>query len=110
MDAILSFTEYLLAVVLEVAVWIVIANVILSWLVAFDVINLRNATVYRLANGLDRLTRPILRPIQRVVPAMGGIDFSPFIFMVVVEGARRYLIPALFGWLHGIVNPGGLLT
>ncbi|MDE2355787.1 MAG: YggT family protein [Alphaproteobacteria bacterium] len=110
MDAVLSFVEYILLMVLEVAVWLVIANVIISWLVAFDVINLRNRTVYRLAGAIDQVTRPVLRPIQRVLPAMGGIDFSPFVFLILVEGVRRYLLPALFVWLHGLADPGPLIT
>jgi YggT family protein len=109
MNAILDFVEYLINWALQVMVWIVIASAILSWLVGFQVINLRNRFVYQATRVLDSLARPILRPFQRLLPPMGGMDFSPLIFIVVVAGVQRFLLPALFGWLHMLASPGGVI-
>lgn len=107
MNAILDFVEYLINWALQVMIWIVIGSAILSWLVGFQVINLRNRFVYQATRILDSLARPILRPIQRVLPPMGGMDFSPLVLIVVVAGIQRYLMPALFSWLHMLASPGG---
>jgi YggT family protein len=109
MNAILDFVEYLINWALQLMVWIVIASAILSWLVGFQVINLRNRFVYQATRVLDSLARPILRPFQRLLPPMGGMDFSPLIFIVVVAGVQRFLLPALFGWLHMLASPGGVI-
>ncbi len=78
---------------LEAFVWAVIISAVMSWLVAFDVINLRNQMVYNVARFLDAVTRPVLRPVQKVIPPMGGVDISPIIVIVVIGAALRYLIP-----------------
>jgi YggT family protein len=77
-------------------VMIVIVNAIISWLVAFDVVNLRNPTMYRVVRTLDAITEPMLRPIRRVLPNLGGIDISPIILLlllkattIVVDGLLR---------------------
>ena len=61
--------------------WIIIIQVILSWLVAFDILNLRQPFVYQVWNGLNRLLEPVYRPIRRVMPDMGGIDLTPMIVL-----------------------------
>ena len=75
----------LIRVVLGLLVWAIIINAILSWLVAFDVINLRNRFVANVAHFLDAVTRPILRPIQRIIPPLGGVDISPIIAILVIQ-------------------------
>ena len=75
----------LIRVVLELLVWAIIISAILSWLVAFDVINLRNRFVANVAHFLDAVTRPILRPIQRIIPPLGGVDISPIIAILVIQ-------------------------
>jgi YggT family protein len=104
MNAILDFVQYLVDFALEVVIWIVIAYAVLSWLVAFNVVNMRNRFVYQATRVLDSLARPLLAPFKRLLPAMGGMDFSPLILMVLVIGVQRYLVPAFFGWLHGLVG------
>ena len=64
-------------------VWIVI-----SWLVAFDVLNLRNPTVYRISNALERIVDPMLAPVRRFIPPIGGLDISPIIFLLLLGGLR----------------------
>jgi len=63
--------------IIDFYIWIIIANAILSWLVAFNVINLHNQFVYQVARALDGLTEPALRPIRNILPDLGGIDISP---------------------------------
>ena len=75
----------LIRVVLGLLVWAIIISAILSWLVAFDVINLRNRFVANVAHFLDAVTRPILRPIQRIIPPLGGVDISPIIAILVIQ-------------------------
>jgi YggT family protein len=104
MNAILDFLQYLVDFALEVVIWIVIAYAVLSWLVAFNVVNMRNRFVYQATRVLDALARPLLAPFKRLLPTMGGMDFSPLILMVLVIGVERYLVPAFFGWLHGLVG------
>ena len=75
----------LIRVVLGLLVWAIIISAILSWLVAFDVINLRNRFVANVAHFLDAVTRPVLRPIQRIIPPLGGVDISPIIAILVIQ-------------------------
>ena len=105
MNAILDFLQYLIDVALQFMIWIVIAYAILSWLIGFNVVNLRNRFVYQASRILESLARPILRPFQRLLPPMGGMDLSPMIFIVLVVGVQRFLLPALFGWLHVLASP-----
>jgi len=94
MIAILQFIFWLVDAVLGLLVLALIINAILSWLVAFDVVNLRNNFVRQFAMFLDAVTRPVLRPIQRIMPNLGGVDISPIIVILLIEGIRRFLLPA----------------
>ena len=91
-----SFLYFIVSSLLELLVWAIIISAILSWLVAFDVINLRNRFVYNVSRFLDAVTRPVLRPVQRFIPPLGGVDISPIIVILVLQGAARYLLPMIF--------------
>ena len=80
--------------VVQHVIWIIIAQVIISWLVAFNVINTSNQFVRSLLTGLDRLTEPMMRPIRRVLPDLGGIDLSPMVLILGLILIQR-LVPAL---------------
>lgn len=69
----------------ELAILVVLVSAVLSWLVAFDIINLRNANVRRLVEGLNRLVDPLLRPIRRLLPRLGGFDLSPLILLILLR-------------------------
>jgi len=101
MIAIIQFIFFIIGALIELLIWAIIINAILSWLVAFDVINLRNRFVYNVANFLDRVTAPVMRPVQRIVPTLGGVDISPIIVILILMGLQRYLLPALQGALIG---------
>ena len=70
--------------ILQVLVWVIIAQVIISWLVAFNVINTQSNFVRTLLDALDKMTAPLYRPIRRVLPNMGGVDLSPLVVLVVL--------------------------
>jgi YggT family protein len=106
MDAILNFTEFVIQALLSLVVWIVVVYVIVSWLISFDIVNLRNRLVYRLSHLLEAMALPLLRPFRRFLPSFGGLDFSPIILIILIEGLKMYIIPPLFAWLHGLVGGG----
>ena len=92
-----SFLYFIVQTLFELLVWAIIISAVLSWLVAFDVINLRNRFVYSVSRFLDAVTSPVLRPVQRIIPPLGGVDVSPIIVILVLQGFRRYLLPMIFG-------------
>ncbi len=71
--------------------YVVIIAVIMSWLIAFNVVNTRNNIVGMIADFLYRITEPVFRPIRNVLPALGGIDFSPLIVLLIIYIIRAYL-------------------
>ena len=95
MGAIVHFIYAVLDGLLGLLVLAIIVSAILSWLVAFDVINLRNQVVYNVAHFLDAVTRPVLRPVQRIIPTLGGVDISPIIVLLVIQAFRQYILPQM---------------
>ena len=73
-----------LAILLNVAWWIIIVQAILSWLIAFNVINTSNDIVRSIWVALDRLTEPLYRPIRRVMPDLGALDLSPMVVLIII--------------------------
>jgi YggT family protein len=76
---------------LDVLWWIIIAQVVISWLVAFNVINTTSDGVRAFLNALERLTAPIYRPIRKLLPDFGGIDFSPLIVLILIAVIQKLL-------------------
>ena len=89
---------------LQFLVFAIIASVVLSWLVAFDVINLRHPVARQIVMFLDAVTRPILRPIQRILPPLGGFDLSPLVAIVVLNATIYRLLPWIFSLLVPITG------
>ena len=75
--------------ILQLAVWVIIAQAILSWLVAFNVVNTSSNFVRTLLVGLDRVTAPVYRPIRKIMPDFGGIDFSPIVLILIIQIVRK---------------------
>ena len=73
---------WLVHTVINIYFWIILAMVIMSWLVGFGIVNRSNPYVRQIGYALDRLTDPLLRPIRRVLPDLGGIDISPIILLI----------------------------
>jgi YggT family protein len=76
---------------LRVLSYIIIAQAIISWLVAFNVINTTNDFVRSFLYALDRITEPLYRPIRRILPDFGGIDFSPLVVLLLIVVVRMLL-------------------
>ena len=76
---------------LRVVTYIIIAQAILSWLVAFNVINTHSDFVRSFLNALDRITEPLYRPIRKIMPDFGGIDFSPMVVLLLIYVLRILL-------------------
>jgi YggT family protein len=95
-----SAIVWLVNTVIGLAIFFIFARAIVGWLVQFDIINTRNQFVYQVLTMLERVTDPVLRPIQRVVPTLGGIDFSPVVAWLVLSVVRIlfniYLAPPLY--------------
>ena len=72
----------LLLLVLEVYFWIIIASVVISWLIAFDVVNIKNQQARNLMDLLYRATEPVYRPIRKYIPPIAGIDITPIIVII----------------------------
>jgi YggT family protein len=75
--------------ILQLLLWLIIIQVILSWLVAFNVINTSTNFVRTVMDGLDRVTDPLYRPIRRIMPDFGGIDFSPIVLILAIQILRK---------------------
>lgn len=73
-----------LSFILSIVWWIFLITIIFSWLISFNVINTRNQFVDTVWRALNQITEPILRPIRRVIPPMGGLDLSPLIVFVII--------------------------
>lgn len=71
----------LLMNIISLYIFIIFAWVIASWLVSFGVINIRNPTARSIVSGLERLVQPAVRPIQKIIPPMGGLDLSPIVLL-----------------------------
>ena len=92
LNAVFGIVQLLLWILL----WIIIVQAILSWLVAFNVINTYNPTVRSILNALDRITAPLYRPIRRILPDFGGLDLSPLVVILLIIILKDYLVPGLY--------------
>jgi len=88
---------YMISLVIELYIWVLIASAVLSWLVAFNVVNTRNRFVYTVGDVLHRLTEPLLRPIRRILPNFGGVDLSPVVLILLLVFIRKLLFEYVFG-------------
>jgi len=91
-----------IVLVIDLYIWVVIAGAILSWLIAFNVVNTQNRFVYSVADMLYRITEPALRPIRSILPNLGGIDISPVILILFLLFIRDVV---LLGWILPAVVP-----
>ena len=89
-----------LVLVIDLYIWVIIIGAVLSWLIAFNVLNTHNRFVYQIADMLYRVTEPALRPIRRVIPNLGGIDISPVILILIIIFIRYvialYILPNVY--------------
>ncbi len=83
-------------VAIDLYIWVVIISAILSWLVAFNVVNTRNRFVYMIGDFLYRITEPALKPIRRIVPSFGGVDITPIALILGLWFVQMVLGEVLF--------------
>ena len=84
----------ILDLLLQVAMWIIIIQAILSWLVVFNVINTQSQFVRQVLYALDRMTAPLYRPVRKIMPDFGGLDFSPMVILLLIYVLRILLAGA----------------
>ena len=82
----------LIHAIFSIYIYLLIASALISWLVAFNVLNTRNRVVYMILSFLHRITEPALRPIRRIVPNLGGIDVSPVILILLLYFIRNLIV------------------
>ncbi len=83
---------WLILQVIDLYMWLVIIGVVLSWLAAFNVVNLSNRFVYLVGEFIDRVTEPALRPIRQILPNLGNIDISPVVLILLLLFLQRFII------------------
>lgn len=88
----MSLIVDILRILLNVVWWIIIVQAVLSWLIAFNVINTHNDFVRQVWGTLDRMTEPMYRPIRRILPDFGGLDLSPLVVLVGLAIIERILL------------------
>ena len=99
----IGFIFYILNGLLSLITLCLIIYAVLSWLVAFNVINTRNPGVWRIMEVLDRIVSPILAPFRKIIPSFGGLDISFILAFLVIEGMQRFLLPAAEYNLHQLL-------
>lgn len=83
--------------IIDIYIFMLIGNAILSWLIAFNVVNMRNQFVNMVGQFLHKITEPALNPIRRVIPYIGGIDISPVVLILILMFTQRLLIEVSMG-------------
>jgi YggT family protein len=86
---------WLVDTVITIYIWLLIAAAVLSWLIAFNVVNTRNQIVASIGEFLYRITEPALRPIRNLLPNLGGIDISPVVLILILLFVRQFIF-----WLY----------
>lgn len=81
---------------LDVFFWIIIAQVVLSWLIAFEVVNTRNPQAANLIKLIDRITAPVFRPLRKFVPPIAGIDLTPIIVIFAIYLLKNLVVRVFF--------------
>jgi YggT family protein len=87
----------LISTVIQIYIYVLIGTAVLSWLIAFNVVNTRNQAVAMIADVLWRLTEPVLAPIRRILPNFGGLDLSPVVLILLLFFARSLLYEIFYG-------------
>ncbi|GAB4171687.1 MAG: YggT family protein [Thalassobaculales bacterium] len=85
----------LIDTVVTIYIWLLVASAILSWLVAFNVVNTRNRAIYLIGDFLYRITEPLLRPLRGFLPMMGGIDIAPVVLILLLVFLRNLMFEYL---------------
>ncbi|MCQ0091008.1 YggT family protein [Roseovarius sp. M141] len=87
-----------LQLILSIIYFVMIVHIIMSWLINFQVLNLRQPLVAQIWEGLNRLLEPIYQPIRRILPDTRPLDLAPLVALIVVISLRAYVLPVIFGF------------
>lgn len=101
MNLLQSILVYFVSPVLTLIVILIFVEVIFSWLIAFNIMNLRNPMMAQIYNTVRAIVRPILEPIRRIVPSIGGLDLSPIIALLLIQWINGYVVPSLYTLFGG---------
>jgi YggT family protein len=93
----ISALLWLFNTVIDLYIFIIIAWIVMSWLVALNVVNTANPVVGQIDRALDGLTAPVLRPIRRVIPVIAGFDFSALVLVILLGFIQRLINNLLIG-------------
>ncbi|MFD0859307.1 YggT family protein [Roseovarius aquimarinus] len=86
-----------LQLILSVVYFVMIVHIIMSWLINFQVLNLRQPIVAQIWEGLNRLLEPIYQPIRNILPDTRPLDLAPLVALIIVISLRAYVLPVIFG-------------
>ncbi len=92
MDVILGPLVAIFGIVIDLYIWALIISAVLSWLVAFNIVNTQNKFVYMVGDFLYRVTEPLLGRIRRLLPSFGGIDLSPIVAILALIFLKDVLV------------------
>lgn len=96
MNFLQSILIYFISPVLSLLVFLIFIEVIFSWLIAFNVVNLRNPIMQQIYMTVRAIVQPILNPIRRILPAIGGLDLSPIVALLGISWLNNYVVPTLY--------------
>lgn len=88
----------ILLFVLNLAWWIIIIQAIMSWLISFNVLNIRQPLVYQIWSGLNRITEPVYKPIRKSIPPMGGLDLTPIVVLIGIFALQTIIANNLYAY------------
>ncbi len=86
----------ILDILLSVVTWFIIIQIVLSWLVAFNVVSMQNDLVRQMVESLNRITEPLFRPVRKIMPDLGMIDLAPMVVLLLIMIIQRSIIPRLW--------------
>ncbi|GGB70515.1 YggT family protein [Blastomonas aquatica] len=86
----------ILDILLTVVTWFIIIQIVLSWLIAFNVVSTQNDLVRQMAESLNRITEPLFRPVRKIMPDLGMIDLAPMVVLLLIMIVQRSIIPRLW--------------
>lgn len=96
----LAFVE-IANLLLTILTWVIIIQVVLSWLLVLNILNVHSGGVRAFIVALDRLTAPLYRPIRRMLPDFGGIDFSPLVILILIQVIKKLLAGVVTQYYFG---------
>lgn len=91
-----SILAYFISPALSLIVILIFLQVILSWLVGFGIVNLRNSMMASIYHGINRFVEPILAPFRKIIPPMGGLDLSPIAALLALQWLNGFVVPKLY--------------